>query len=159
GGDSTIGLEGDPRGPSVRHGLLPSFSEERGHASGSRPKLEAVAAASDRRKREDGYRRNYRDDDDELEQGDPTRAARSLAHWDFPPMSQLVTSEASPSPPGAPSEPNEERSYSPCSPGLRYWYGLPHGSRGTSFLRYGPSQPAALPGLCWRACRPSWLVG
>src|SRR5207302_3568101 len=83
--------------------------------------------------------------DDQLEEGE----APSIYFWL---LSHEVTSAFSPSPPGAPSAPSDQRSYSPCCPGQqRYLYGLPHGSFGTFFLRYGPFQFGALPGFFWSA--------
>ena len=67
--------------------------------------------------------------DDQLEEGE----APSIYFWL---LSHEVMSAFSPSPPGAPSLPSDQRSYSPLWPGQqRYLYALPHGSLGTAFLR------------------------
>ena len=122
GGPAVACLENHPGGPAVRDRLLPGLAQERGHPAGSRSELQALAAAADRRQGEGRHGRQHRENDDELEEGYPSRvaAAAGEAHLVLPSL-QLVTSPASPSPPAEPSEPSEVRSYSPCSPGLLYW--------------------------------------
>jgi len=117
-------LETDSRGPTVADRLLAGFPDERRDAAGTRPELKTLASPADGGEREHGHHREDREDDHELHERHPGPAAgwgSAPAAHRLLPSPQLVMSEASPSPPGVPSDPREAMSYSPCSPGLRYW--------------------------------------
>ena len=76
--------------------------------------------------------REDRDDHEDLDQREAGRA-RAGARGAGPgaQRSQDPMSASTPVPPGWPSAPKLITSISPRSPGLRYWYGRPHGSFGT----------------------------